>query len=329
MVLLIGATGLLGHNLLKLLLEKGTSVRCIVRRGSTLLEEVTSLAKTGQLELVTGSPLDEALLKSAMAGCSAVVNCAGITDMTLPSIDDYRPLNTGLPLMIASFMEEAVTEVFVEVSTANTIAPGTRENPSDESAPFGGPFTDSLYARSKKEAEDALMQFGGKGRIVIVNPGFMVGPYDVKPSSGALLLASYKKPVMVAPDGGKSFVDVRDVAAAILGAIENTSASGRYLLTGEAMTFREFYTLQAGVCGYKQKFLTPHEFTAKAFGYVGDTLARLGIHNIALSHNIRQMLIQEFYDNSRARDELAMPSTPISESIRDFFDERSRRLGKV
>ena len=221
MVLLLGASGLLGHNVLRLLQERGVPVRVLLRPGSQLLLDTS--------EVVRGSPLDYDTLLRAAAGCSAVINCAGTTDMRLPRVEDFYPANRDLPLLLCRLLEQTGIRTLVHTSTANTIAAGTREHPTDESAPFAAPFDRAPYALSKKAGEDALLAWVAAHpdrRVVIVNPGFMLGAYDAKPSSGTLLLAGWRRPLMAGPCGGKSFLHVRDAATAICNALER-GASGR------------------------------------------------------------------------------------------------------
>ena len=322
MTLLLGATGLLGHNVLELLLRQGRKVRCIVREGSSIDSAILSQAAEGQLDIVVGSVLDYAVLERCIHGCNEVINCTGVTDMSLPKIEDYRPINSELPLRLATLLNSTSGGTLVNVSTANTVEPGPAGHPSNEDTPFGGTFSASLYARSKREGEKALLDFARthyQTRIVIILPGFIIGPYDRKPSSGKLLVTGYKKPFMAVPQGGKCFIDARDVAAAVLGALTNPLAQGRYLTTGKSLTLKEFYAYQAKVCGYKQScFIIPRRLCL-AVGKVGDWLERKGKNNLFTSRNIRQLLVEEYYDDSRARKDLGMPCTPLETSIKDFF----------
>ena len=325
MILLLGATGLLGQNLLKMLLQQGRDVRVVVREGSSI---DPSILAEGPVDVIQGSILNDTVLERAVYGCKQVINCAGVTDMSLSRPEDYRPINTELPLRLAKALDAVTGGVLVDVSSANTICPGTADSPSNEDSPFGGPFTASLYARSKRESEKLLLDFAQEHRftrIVILLPGFMVGPYDSKPSSGKLLDAAYRKPVMPVPPGGKSFIDVRDVAAAAIGALDNPLAQGRYLTTGKAMTIKEFYQLQARVCGYSQTYVPLPRKLCLAVGGVGDRIEQNGRMTIATSRNIRQLLVEECYDDSRARTELGMPCTPLEQSIKDYFEYAARR----
>ncbi len=324
MVLLLGASGLLGHNVLRLLLERGECVRVLLRPGSELLPGACPDARP---RILRGSLLDFDTLLEAAGGCDAVINCAGTTDMGLRRLEDYNPVNRDLPALLCRVLDATGIRTLVHTSTANTIAPGPREHPTDESAPFADPFDRSLYAISKKEGEQVLLDYAEvhpERRIVIVNPGFMVGPFDPKPSSGTLLLAAYRRPLMAAPCGGKSFLHVRDAATAICNALER-GGSGRYLLTGTSLSLKEFYALQARICGYRQCFFTLPTPLVRLAGWFGDLLRALGVRTMLCTLNVRQILIEEWYDNGKATRELGLPHTPPDDAVRDFFSWRDSR----
>ncbi|MCR5352597.1 MAG: NAD-dependent epimerase/dehydratase family protein [Bacteroidales bacterium] len=324
MILLLGASGLLGHNVLRVLLERGAQVRVLLRPGSALLP----LGLAQEPEIFRGSLLDDDALSTAAAGCGAIVNCAGTTDMRLPRTEDFLPVNRDLPERLCRVLDACGIRTLVHTSTANTVAPGTCEHPTDESAPFAAPFDRSPYACSKQAGEALLLAYAAEHpdrRVVIVNPGFMLGPYDAKPSSATLLLAGWRKPLMAGPRGGKSFLHVRDAATAIANALERGD-SGRYLLTGKSLSLKDFYALQAQVCGYRQRFLTLPTVLVRLAGRLGDLLQHLGVRTMLCTHNTDQLLVEEWYDASRARRVLGFPETPVEEAIRDYFSWRGEAL---
>lgn len=323
-VLLLGASGLLGHNVLELLLAKGVCVRVILRPGSRLLpmQEGTDCFH-GKLETRTGDILSRSCIDECVRGCGAIINCAGTTDMSLLRLEDYLPVNFNLPCMLCEVLDSSAADCLVHVSTANTVGPGYPGRPSDESTEFAPPFTRSFYALSKKMSEDRLIAYAGSHpdkRVVILNPGFMVGPYDAKPSSGKLLLAAYRRRIMAAPCGeGKSFVHVRAAAAAVANALESGRSGERYLLCGESMSLRDFYSLQARLCGYDQIFLSLPRGLCRLAARAGDLLQWLGFRTMLCTRNMDQLLTSEWYDSSRARRELDMPDIPVEQAITDFF----------
>ena len=329
MILLTGASGLLGHNVLITLLQRGKQVIAPLRDASHL-HLPASLADNPNLHIIPMEGIQFPLPESAIhhSNISAIINCAGETDMSLPTINDYMPANRDLVEHLVMLMRDHDIPTLVHVSTANTIGYGSADNPATEEAPFQEPFTASYYARSKHNAEQMLERVAHDGNghcIVVVNPGYMVGAYDIKPSSGKLLLAGYKRRWMVVPKGGKSFVHVKDAAEAVVNAVTMGVNGERYLLTGESMTLKEFYELQAEVCGYKQRVLELPDTLVLAVGRVGDMLRCMKIRTQLCTINVRQLLVCEYYDNGKARRQLAMPQTPIVDAIRDFFGWYNKR----
>ena len=69
-------------------------------------------------------------------------------------------------------------------------------------------------------------------------------------------------------------------------------------------------------------------FLAKIAGGLGDLLMALGIRNMFYSHNVNQLLVQEWYSAARAKADLDYPQTPVSEGIRDFFAWRRESRGR-
>ena len=321
-VLLLGATGLLGHNVLLRLLDEGHQVVALVRRADGI-----RLERTGW-ETVTGSLLDYSMLEKAAAGCDAIINCAGTTDMSLRRYEDYLPVNKRLCELLVRLMNEHGISTLVHASTVNTIGYGSIDHPADESAPMQPPFKGSFYADSKCEGEKIILSAATESRhVVVVNPGYMIGPYDVKPSSGQMLLVAYKRRLMFAPKGGKAFVHVGDVAQAMVAALtEGTNGSRYIVVNGSGMlTIKQLYELQAQVCGYRQKVLECPNVLLKTAGFVGDVMRRMGVRTQVSSRNIRQLLVREYYDNSHALCDLHVEQTPVEKAIKDFFEYRKKQ----
>ena len=85
------------------------------------------------------------------------------------------------------------------------------------------------------------------------------------------------------------------------------------------LLLKDFYALQAQVCGYRQRYLCLSDGLVHLTGWLGDLLMKLGCKVSFYSHNVNQLLVEEWYDCSRARNELNLPQTPVSEAIADFF----------
>lgn len=316
-ILLLGATGLLGRNVLTLLLEKKHQIVALVRNTHGIND-----IHSNNLTIIKGSLINEKDLQSAAKGCDAVINCAGTTDMSLLRYEDYLPINSELCKSMAKLAEQSDTKIIVHISTANTIGYGTTNCPGDEKQQMKEPFASSLYARSKREGEKYLEEVAIKHpecHIIILNPGFMIGAYDSKPSSGKLLLAGYRKPLMAVPKGGKSFVAVRDVAAAAINALTSGRSGERYLITGENLSLHDFYIRQAKVCGYRQCVITLPKWILTIAGAIGDIMRKTKIATQLSSNNIEQLSVMEYYTCKKAELELGLLPSSLDDAIKDFF----------
>lgn len=326
-VLLLGASGLLGHNVLQQLAAAGHRVVAVVRRRGALQVDAPDTM------IVEGNITDRDTLLQAASGCDAIVNCAGVTDMGLLRYDDYAAVNVMLCHSLVAAMNAHGIRRLVHVSTVNTIGSGTAAHPAGEEATIRAPFDKSFYALSKLEGERAVREAASAHpdwHVVVVNPGYMIGPMDVKPSSGRMLLVGYRRSLMFAPRGGKSFVDVRDVAAAVVNALTMGRSGARYIAVNSRGQFgiRELYRLQARTMGYRQRVVSLPNAVLQLAGWLGDLLRMVGIRTELSSRNVRQLMVHEYYDNSRAVSELAMPETDLGHSIRDFHHWREERENK-
>ncbi|MCF0211965.1 MAG: NAD-dependent epimerase/dehydratase family protein [Bacteroidales bacterium] len=318
-ILLIGGNGLLGHHVARQLLFQGHTVRALLRSVASLHVEHPLLEKR------QGSFLLYEQLLEAAQGCDGIVNCAGTTDMSLLRMEDYLPVNRDGVATILRVMDALGISTLVHTSTANTIGYGTATQPADESAPMQAPFLHSLYARSKKAGEaliDAYTKSHPSAHIITLHPGFMLGASDWRNSSGRLLQAAYRKPLMVVPRGGKSFLPVKDAAVAIVNALTQGRNGEHFLLSGQSMTLCEFYRLQKQTCGYKQLTLSLPNWLLLPLGYLGDALRLCGLRIQLSSNNLRQLMVLEHYDNTRAVNALSLPQTPLSQAILDYFNRK-------
>ena len=127
-ILLLGATGFLGHNVARLLLEQGHVVQVLVR-DCRKLHMGDCICRERLINLVEGNPFDLRELHRAAEGCDAIINCIGCTDMSLLRYEDYLPANRDICSMLTNLMRETGISCLVHVSTANTIGYGTHYHP--------------------------------------------------------------------------------------------------------------------------------------------------------------------------------------------------------
>lgn len=315
-ILVTGANGLLGHHVVMQLIEKQHDVTIIVRSRKDIYFDLS------KVKVVEGSFTNEAVLHSAAENCDSIIHIAAVTATNLLHYEDYKRVNVDGSALILKIANELNIKNIVFVSTANTIGYGTIHHLSDEHAGIEFPFSQSFYAQSKLEAEKLFVNAtkNADNHIVIINPTFMIGAYDVKPSSGKLMLMGYRKKWMLVPGGGKNFVATADVASAICHALTDGKSGERYLASGVNITFKEFYEIQSRVGGYKQRIIVLPDLILELAAKLGDLLQKAGIKTDVCSRNINQLLIREYYGNDKARKDLRLPSTPIERAIKEALN---------
>ena len=322
-VLVTGANGLLGHHVVKELLNQHHVVQVIVRSKQNIFFDVNSV------QVFVGDFTDYNTLLNAARGCDAIIHIAAVTATNLLKYDDYRAVNvTGTTGVIRVATELDIHRI-VYISSANTIGYGNEQLFGDERLTIQAPFTESFYAQSKAESEQLMVEASRKPgqHVVIMNPTFMIGSYDTKPSSGKLILMGYKRGVMVTPGGGKNFVSVRSVAIAVCNALTMGRNGERYLASGINLSFKKFYTLQMEVGRYRQRILILPDFALVTLGRIGDIIRHMGIKTELCSMNLKQLMIREYYTNAKAKTELNLPDTDIKIAIKeaiDWFKEHNR-----
>ena len=315
-ILVTGANGLLGHHVINMLLMQQHSVNIIVRSKRNIYFDLK------KVQIFEGNFYDHKTLKNAAQNCDAIIHIAAITATDLLYYDDYRKINVEGTEQIISVADKLNINNLVYVSTANTVGFGTKDRHSDENSPIEFPFTKSFYARSKVESEKLITEASKKAnrRFLIINPTFMIGAMDTKPSSGKLMLMGYKKPIMFVPRGGKNFVSVAAVATVVCNALTQGKNGERYLASGVNMSFTEFYKLQSEVADYQQKIIEIPSVFLEIAGKAGDLLRLFGIKTDVCSMNLNQLIIQEYYSNNKAKKELKMPETDLKTAIKEAVD---------
>lgn len=108
---------------------------------------------------------------------------------------------------------------------------------------------------------------------------------------------------------------VKDVAIACCNALTMGKSGERYLTSGVNLSFKEYFKIQQKVGAYKQKIIIVPAFLLRIIALSGDLLRIFKLKVSFCSRNINQLLIREYYTNSRAKTDLLLPETPLDLAI--------------
>lgn len=312
-VLVTGANGFLGSNVARELYRNGYDVKLMMRASSSA-EVINDIP----CEIFYGKINDAADVNKAVAGCDFVVHTASVTQQWAIKPEEYEQVNiAGTKNIVQACLAYDIKKL-VHVSTANTFGPGNKYHAANELSAFRFMKVNSPYINTKYIAQQYVLEqvIQKKLPAVIVNPTFMIGEYDSKPSSGQIILYGMNKRFLFFPPGGKNFVHIRDVSRGILNALENGINGECYLMAGENLSYKNFFKLLADVSGQKQILIPIPPAALKIGGLAGSFIGAFRKTAVKLNYASGSMLcLHNYYSGEKSEKELQVKYTPVKTAI--------------
>ena len=312
-VLVTGATGFIGGNLARQLSCRGYHVRALVRPGSKTL----TIDATG-IEPFSGDILDRPSVARAIEGCNAVFHCAAIYSFWSPDPSLVHRTNCEGTRIVLEEAQKAGVEKVVFTSTVSTIGLpehglGAEETPLDPGHLVGH------YKQSKYQAEQVALKMASRGLpVVVVNPTAPVGPWDVKPTpTGRIVLDFLLGRIPGYLNTGLNVVDVGDVAAGHILALEKGLAGQRYILGHRNLSLKELLAVLSQVTGLSSPRWRVPFWAALGAGYVDHLVEgkllrrppRIPVEGIKIAQT------PMYVTSQKAIVQLGLPQTPVEDAL--------------
>lgn len=310
-VLVTGANGLLGSHVVRQLLRRNYQVRVLVRENSDLraLDNLDIECFTGQVTAVKD-------VQEAVKDCDYVIHVAARTAQIPSSLKAFEKPNIQSTKHIINACKKFSVKRMVFVSTANCFGNGTPENPGTEDTPFLPWLKNSGYAYSKYLAQQMLLKEANTGLdAVIVNPTFIIGENDYKPSSGQIFNHVVNKYFVFYPPGGKNFVDAEMAGFGVMRALEKGRSGECYLLAGENHSYHSFFKLVNKLLDKKAFFIPIPRWILLFAGFCGSAIEKFLKKPVRLTYtNARMLCLGNYFSAEKACKELDFRIVPTSDS---------------
>jgi nucleoside-diphosphate-sugar epimerase len=250
-LLVTGASGFLGRHLLQAL-QPRPSIALVRSEEAWRAQDWTG--KIGPLDTVEGSVLEPDAWQDdpRLARLRGIVHLAAEVKHSRRDTAALERTNVeGTRAMVRLAAERGCRLVFV--STSGTV--GCFEDPearADEEAPFCEETVARWpYYRSKIRAEREARRLADElgAELVVVRPPILLGPGDHRLRSTSNLLRFLRGKLPFVIRGGIAFVDVRDVAAALVQLTERPAVQPVYHLPGTACSVEAFFRMAEEVSG--------------------------------------------------------------------------------
>ncbi len=317
-----GSTGLLGNNLVRGLVDAGWTVKALVRSARKGQEMPGNLPG---VTLIEGDMQDIPAFADQMRGSDVLFHVAAYFREYYQPGDHWPTLeaiNVKGTIKLLEAAEQVGVKKTIYVSSSGVIgAPNDGRAFSDEANPPDAFAMSNLYFRSKVLAEQAVAEFLKTHRlpVVLILPTWMWGPGDAAPTTTGRIVQDYLRGAMPAIiPGGSMTVDARDVAAAMISAVECGRSGERYIIGGQKTTLATILKTLEDVSSVHGPRLHIPYVAALTYAWLSETMARrAGRETLVTVEGVRTMNNIFEICSDKAQRELSTRFRPLVDTLRD------------
>jgi dihydroflavonol-4-reductase len=324
-ILVTGGNGFIGQHLVSALVAQGRQVRVLDIRPPTSTQSA--------VQYIVGSVVDPGEVDQALRGVDQVYHLAGLPGMWMPGKDDFHNVNfRGTEIVLTAARRRGVAR-FLHCSTESILfrSSSSRDAGSD-CALLPADAMPGRYTRSKLLAEQFAAQAAASGfPVVIGTPTMPIGPHDHNLTPPTAMLQRFVSGrIHLYLDFLVNLVDVRDVAAGLILAMEHGQIGHRYLLGGESISLRKILQLVAPISGRGNFHMPIPGRVAEMAGAMLEFIADNVTHHppSATAEGVRIALRSTALSIEKAQRELGYAPRPIEptlrETIADILSGRGR-----
>ncbi len=310
-----GGTGFVGLNLIQQLRAAHWEVTACHRQSSNL-----ELIRRFGPRLVVADIVDRhAVLEAMPERPDAVFHLAASVNFWQPKNDEQTRVNVEGTRNVVEAALERKAQRFIHMSSLAAWGPSDGDV-IDESSPSRAPGHPVNYFRTKWLAEQEVLRGIERGlKAVFINPANILGPYDPNTWSRVFSLAKQGK-MPFSPPGAAPWCHVREVARALLAAVERGGIGERYLLAGTQASYRELFQIVNELLGQKAPRVAP-SWLLLALASLRDWTSRVTGREPEITPEMARVLSSSFeVRSSKAERELGFRSVPFREMVEDTFE---------
>ncbi|QGY44284.1 NAD-dependent epimerase/dehydratase family protein [Maribellus comscasis] len=315
-ILVTGADGMLGSNLVRMLLENehDVSVFLFDRSNSNSLDGLNIKKYYGDITIPD-------TLDDAVKSTDVIIHVAASTSVWPSRSEMLCKINvTGTQNIICKTLEHNVKKL-IYIGSASSVNTELKFDASQKYS-FPGAKFKLDYIDSKYYALQLILKSITENNLpaTAILPTFMIGAYDSAPGSGKLILNLASGKLKFYTGGGRNFVHVKDVANAIVNSL-NTETNGKvYIIGNENMTYREFFNLAAKIIGKPEPKIKIPDWCAKTYGFIGELLSKIIHFEPLLSYPMARIACEKQFIEGDSAKELNIIKTPIKIAIEESYN---------
>jgi len=339
MILVTGATGLVGGNLLWYLLQENERVLAI-RRSTSNMESLRRIFSyytpkpedyLARIDWETGDVLDFNSILNAMQKASIVYHCAAKVSLSSneTNLSDTNVL--GTKNIVNAALQSGVKKLCF-VSSIAACGKAAFDKLIDEESVWDENSPRSMYSQSKYDSEQEIWKGIKLGlNAVIVNPGVILG-ISGNESGSSQLFAQVRKGLIFYINGGSGYVDVQDVVKAMIMLTKSEISGERFVLVSENCSNKEILNWMADGFNNRKPFIRIGKRMLLLIGWISEVFGKIFHFQPIIDRRMaRTATHREYYSSQKIKDALSFQFTPIQKCITqicDFQLQKQQRFNK-
>jgi dihydroflavonol-4-reductase len=315
-ILVTGATGFIGSNLIIELIKQGYHVRAFHR----LTSNTAILTKTN-IEHVIGDLCDKDSLRKAVEGCDIVFHTAALISFFKQKQKKHFEINVEGTRNVVEACKKAGVEKLIHTSTIGALGYTTDGTLTNENTVYN--WGENIPYRYTKHLAELEVLNGVRSGLnaTIVNPSIIIGAGDLNIHGGQFVRDIKLGKIPFYADGGVNVVGINDVVAGHIAAARIGKKGERYILGGENLTHKELFQKIAALTNGKAPKIKLPGWLIKSFAVVAQSLSRLPGVELPLTPTIaKNILAYNWCSHEKASNELGYKPQPIENSILEAYE---------
>ncbi|MBI2730437.1 MAG: NAD-dependent epimerase/dehydratase family protein [Sphingobacteriales bacterium] len=296
-ILVTGGTGLVGTELINQLVAQRKKVKAIYRKN---IPDNSPFSGPGGIDWVKADINDVLSLEDAMQSVEQVYHCAAVVSFNPKKKSELFQTNVEGTANVVNACLTAGVKKLVHVSSVAALGRIRKGETITEQTQWSEETNNSAYGKSKYNAELEVFRGIAEGlKAAVVNPTIILGPANWNDGSSALFKKAYDEFPWYT-HGVTGFVDVRDVATAMIKLMESDISGEKFILSAENRSYKEMLSMAAA--GFSKK--PPHREAKKWMGELIWRLDKLksmftGSNPLLTKETSRTARAKVYFDNSK------------------------------
>ena len=313
MILVTGATGLIGSFITHELIQQGYKVRILTRSSNnlTLIQDIVS-----ELEIIEGDILDVYTLQKAFENIDSVIHTAALVSFNPKDSKQLMKTNVEGTANMVNLSLDFNIKKFIHIRSIAAIGSTSTNSNLDETSKWNPDEPHSNYAFSKHKSELEVWRGIEEGLpATIINPSVVLGPASYQKSSAKIFAQAIEKGIFTI-NSFVNVVDVRDVTTSVIKLLTSNIIGERFILNAGIISYTDLISEIRKHNGLNKPKYTVPLWLIKIYAKVRQLISAITFKPSEITtDSIRSLTKPTHYNGAKITHSVNMEYKPILETL--------------